>query len=912
MVRNFICKTGTMACLLLFGFSMVQGRSLPSARPSPVQPTAASPAYCNTYHNVGRIALAVSNDGTFANTLLSVSGSTRDCFTGDPLPTCEFPKGSQTSYCFGAALWMGAVLGRDTLVSTAADGWAVPGNEFHPDESPFGNMIYRSTIDPARPEFDGAVSEQDYIAVYADTCLACQGVSNDEIDGRTHRPLNIEVTQRTYAWSYSYAQDFVLFDYAIKNIGDSRLRKVYMGFYVDADIHDASYQEGAQDDFCGFREYQPALYMKAPCPVDSDRVNIAWTADNDGDMDQMIRNKVPHITAMRIVRTPSDSLAVSFNWWVSNTIPALDFGPQVRDIPTVPVGPRNFGTGGSGTPLGDRNKFYILRNQEFDYDQPRVATIGSLDSLWKEPPPDRVDIWATGLDTRYVLSFGPFDIEPGQTLPISMAYVAGMNFHKDVENFAKLPHNPDSWYEGVNFDSLGSNAIWADWIYDNPGVDTDSDGYAGEFTVCNLGDSSEYTWRCDTTWDSSIIPPEIMDTICWKDFDLADTVWRKGDGVPDFRGATPPPGPATYSYNGVRGLRVETGVSTVRVRWNGVLSENTADVFSRELDFEGYRVYVGRDDRRTSYAMVASYDVEDFNRYDYDPASESFKLNESPYSLDTLRCLYAPDSCADTLWHPDSYPRHHPLVVPVAGSGDDLIYYFEAQDFNRSILASDTSGIPNSPIKKTYPYAPRPGILDIDSLKILYPGDASDIFLTEEGFIKYYEYEYTLEDLLPTVPYWINVTAFDYGSPQSGLAALETNPTINPITTYALEASGQTLAPPQVMVFPNPYIISDDYSGSGFEGRGAAQGQDDERARLIHFVNLPAECTISIYSLDGDLVREIQHPNPTAPLGCPDTISEDCWDLITRNTQQAVSGMYYWTVEDREGNIEIGKLVIIL
>ena len=40
-------------------------------------------------------------------------------------------------------------------------------------------MTYHSTIDPARPEvYEGAVSEQDYIAVYTDTCTACPGVDD--------------------------------------------------------------------------------------------------------------------------------------------------------------------------------------------------------------------------------------------------------------------------------------------------------------------------------------------------------------------------------------------------------------------------------------------------------------------------------------------------------------------------------------------------------------------------------------------------------------------------------------------------------------------------------------------------------------------------------------------------------------
>jgi len=895
MLRKFFCSATLLGCLLLVGVSAVEGRTLDGIRPSNDQPNATAPAYCNTYHNVGRIALEVSNDGTFGTLGLSVSSSQRDCFTNETLPNCEFPKGSRTTYCFGAALWIGAVVGRDTLVSTAADGWARPGNEFHPDEAPFGSMIYRSTIDPARPEFEGAISEQDYIGVYADTCTNCTGVSPNP-DGRPHIPLNIEVTQRTFAWSYAYAQDFVLFDYAIKNIGTERMRRLFMGFYVDADIHDNAIQDGgAQDDFCGFREYQPALYLGDNCVPDSDQVNIAWTADNDAEFGQVAFQTTPHITATRIVRTPSDSLEVSFNWWVSNSDPSLDFGPMAR------ANQRDFGTGGSGTPEGDRNKFFILSNGEFDFDQPRAATIAALDSVWLPVPPDRAPIWATGLDTRYVLSFGPFDVEPGQTLPISLAYVAGANFHLSEDNFANLPNNPDSWYEGVNFDSLGSNATWADWVYDNPGVDTDSDGYAGEYTVCNLGGDS--TFVCDTTWDSSVTPPAITETVCYWDFEHADTIWRKGDGVPDFRGASPPPRPILHT--------VETRVGSVRMIWNGAMTENTQDVFSREIDFEGYRIWVGRDDRRSSFSLLASYDIEDFNRWDYSAVSGDFVLNESPFTLVQLRCMYA-DSCTDTTWHPLDFPRHRPLVIDQGPSEDPLIYYFEPQDHNQSILANE----PNftTPIKKIYPNAPHPPVLEPDSIRILFPNGLDTLYLTDNGFVKYYEYEYTLEGLLPTVPYWLNVTAFDYGSPKSGLEALETNPTIEPKVVYPLEAPNPTnlLGSSEVFVWPNPYRRDGEYRERGLEDFGANDIPGD-RVRAIHFANLPDRCTIRIYSIDGDLVRKLSHPANFYPDGsCPYTEHEACWDLITRNTQQVVSGLYYWTVEDEAGNIQIGKLVVIM
>ena len=219
----------------------------------------------------------------------------------------------------------------------------------------------------------------------------------------------------------------------------------------------------------------------------------------------------------------------------------------------------------------------------------------------------------------------------------------------------------------------------------------------------------------------------------------------------------------------------------------------------------------------------------------------------------------------------------------------DSLFYFEPQDFNASEL-----GV-NTPIVKVYPDQPFPSSLDPDS--------AQADELTEEGNLRYFEYEFVIEDLLATVPFWVNVTAFDYGSPESGLASLETSVTNNAKMIYPQpqwdDIQRENL---DVIVYPNPYIMSDDYRDLGYEGR-TAQDRPPDRTREIHFANLPPECTIKIFTLDGDLIREIEHTDGT---------NHEIWNLITRNTQMVVSGLYYWTVESEYGDTQIGKLVVIM
>ena len=839
-----------MTICALAAFSSIQSRALYDRGDKGGRSSMAlAPAHCAASHEIGKLVLAVNNNGTFATGFTEATLS--DCFTGGQLRSCEFPKRSSTTYCFAAAFWIGAVIGRDTLVSQGADGW-LPGQEFRPDESPIGDMVKRSTIDPTKKEFDGAISEEDYISVYTDTLL--QGVVNDPVRG-PHKPLFIEVTERSFAWSYSYAEDLVLFDFSIKNIGIRKIEDAYMGIYVDADVfHSTKNLDGYTDDICGFKEVFPQTIGK--CDY-FDTVNLAWIADNNGDptAGAFDDQSVPAVTATRIVRTPSKTLDVSFNWWISNGAPDLDFGP--REQPgkgRLKEQFRDIGTGGIGTPNGDVNKYYFLRNREFDYDQIYTSSILPSDTLWMLPDQEQGPDFTDGYDTRYLLSFGPFDIDPGQDLPISLAYVAGEKFHRNPNNLANLPNNPDLFYSYLDFTDLAYNARWASWIYDTPGLDTDGDSYKGDYLICV---------------NDSVINPDSSITIL-----DADTLYIRGDGVPDFQGASPPPAPT---------LRLIAERGQITVRFNGLRSETTRDVFSNKFDFEGYRVHYARDEQSASYSTLSSYDLDDYNKYVFSDQLGDFVLLDVPFTLDALHDLYGDD------FAPLEYGRDNPYVLPLHA---DSIFYFAPQDFNSSDYRN-----PNA-IHKVWPDQPYPSSLIPDS--------ADSTELTPEGDLKYFEYEFVIKNLLESVPYWVNVTAFDYGSPVSGLPSLETSRTVGAKIAFAQRSGADVNAnKPPVYVYPNPYRGDANYNAAGFEGRASDKAED--YARVINFANVPTKCTIRIYTLDGDLVKEIKHDkaidDPTA------THAE--WNLITRNTQLVVSGLYYFTVEAVDGSVQIGKLTVI-
>ena len=85
----------------------------------------------------------------------------------------------------------------------------------------------------------------------------------------------------------------------------------------------------------------------------------------------------------------------------------------------------------------------------------------------------------------------------------------------------------------------------------------------------------------------------------------------------------------------------------INIRFNGQESENTPDIFTRLLDFEGYRIYIARDYRETSYSLLASYDIENYDKFiwNYEKQPEAgWELLNFPMTLEEILCAYGSTS----------------------------------------------------------------------------------------------------------------------------------------------------------------------------------------------------------------------------------------------------------------------------
>ena len=728
--------------------------------------------------NYGNMWLTVSNYGFF--------GSEYDL----RYPSCIFPAYSNQEYLFWGGLWLGAIVEDDTLVSCGCEGWAGPHHQFYPGTAAEDGIQRRSSR-TTDPNFDpSAVSELDFIATYADT------YTDVGLVGEGHIPLGLEIVQKSYCWSYPYAQDFVIFDFWLKNIGEKNLKDLYMGLYIDGDCGPFGMQyfiSKCEDDVTGFLESLPAGSEWNP----KDSVKVAWLANacEVGLIGSAKGVRTPDVTGTRVLRCPNPQLEMAYNWWFSDPEVNKDWGPWNPDNPhdsllQVYADAREQQPE-PGTPVLDAEKWLMMSNAEFDPDQ----VVGVLQNPVYED--------SVTNDTRYLLSFGPvfemvragygqdpepknpdLSFAPGDSVPITIAYIGGEGFQ--IYSEPPVPGTPSVDY--YDFLDLGINSRWSLDVYDNPAVVTQVPYVVGGDTV----------WGPDSLSPFFHLPEPIVNPD-------GDTVDWTGDGIPDFKGPPPPPSPF---------LKLVPGYQKVTILWEDttLCTENFQDPFPPFFnDFEGYKLYrsYSSEEREIAgWSLLAQWDLED-------------------------KWIY---TASDSFWIELGWDR----------------------------------------------WPPPPNFDSLD-----YPD---------------YEYAFVDSPVLSYYPVYYCVTALDYGNPITEVEPLESAYGYNAQKVIPGVPSKDFVGKKEVRVVPNPYRIDVDYDAIRWENPDRT-GWNEHRRR-IDFINLPSKCSIRIYSLGGDLVDEIEHDDEFK--------ANESWNLISRDVQAVVSGIYLFSVEDHTtGDVQVGKFVII-
>ncbi|GAB4317933.1 MAG: hypothetical protein Kow0074_06830 [Candidatus Zixiibacteriota bacterium] len=821
------------------------------------------PTYETRLHYAGQIWLAITNYGLIGtdNDLSLVQERDREALRINYSPSLEFPAGSRNEYLKAGGLWIGGIVGNDTLVSINLNGQS---DLLFGEFTSFDSISESSNL-PGSPFYDpGAHAEQQYHTRFTDTMIVGK---IDEIEGRQHKPLYIEVSQTSYAWSSRIARQFVIVECWVRNIGDRPISGLAMGVFVDADVlnHvDGDLDIGPLDDITGFYEWTPSV---TDPEVVKDRVNTAWLADNNGDP---VGGVYPFYSprgamGVRILRAPPVE-RLSYNWWVGGST-RYDWGPVKMHART----PRIYG--GLGSPQGDRNLYYVLTNGEIDYPQ-LLSNVDQTAQGWRPPYAGSACDIADGTDTRQLLSVGPAcePLMPGDSVPFVYAILAGENVHTDPDRSFNC-QDPVPYLNALDLSDLGTSAVWASWLYDTPGIDTDGDGYSGEFR--KLG-------KVPTYYTGDMGPTPNRDSQC-----------RDYNGAPDFVGPIPPECPAPGTE-----LFIETRPHEFYIRWSGRRSETVPDPMTGELDFEGYRLYASKINIPDNYSLIATWDKINYRRHW--TRGTRFAPEDTLSTLEGLRELYGDDFDPNEYTIPDV---QHALIdtIDYYGFRVQRRSYFEPIGENRGNTYTENDEEQVNIIQK------------IADSTVIENGDT----------LRFGIYEARLTELNPSNNLYISVTAFDRGNERFKLDPLESQP--GSCAELAVPIFSADVVEEQglgVSVYPNPYRISythadgrrTTYYEQGLEApeKGGRPGELDEQDRRIWFINLPHEATIRIYTLDGDLVRTIEHvwPRPSGSRSFTDYSSRTAWDLVTRNTQAVVSGIYLYRIDSPIGT-QTGKIVII-
>ena len=101
----------------------------------------------------------------------------------------------------------------------------------------------------------------------------------------------------------------------------------------------------------------------------------------------------------------------------------------------------------------------------------------------------------------------------------------------------------------------------------------------------------------------------------------------------------------------------------------------------------------------------------------------------------------------------------------------------------------------------------------------------------------------------------------------------------------------------QIRVVPNPYFVTDQIQRSPYDAK-------------IFFTKLPKQCTISIYTINGELIKKFEHNELTSPE--PEKYAVEVWDLIASSKQRVASQTLIAKIETPNGANSIQKFSVVV
>ncbi|MBX7042701.1 MAG: hypothetical protein K1X85_07340 [Ignavibacteria bacterium] len=185
----------------------------------------------NKFTTVGNITLTVTNYGTIGNGFVNFPNQ----------PSCQYPKNSGIEHLFVGGLWIGGSKNNEIKVTTAAvdvsNANRTEGFEF--TNAAGTGILERSTLQNSPNFRPDAISHQDFVCDFFDTNTSVNGTVI-----QNHNPLGVKVLLQTYCYDYNFANNWVILNYKILNIGyrgnTDPIDSIFIGLWSDAVVRNTN------------------------------------------------------------------------------------------------------------------------------------------------------------------------------------------------------------------------------------------------------------------------------------------------------------------------------------------------------------------------------------------------------------------------------------------------------------------------------------------------------------------------------------------------------------------------------------------------------------------------------------------------------------------------------------------------
>ena len=352
-------------------------------------------------------------------------------------------------------------------------------------------------------------------------------------------------------------------------------------------------------------------------------------------------------------------------------------------------------------------------------------------------------------------------------------------------------------------------------------------------------------------------------------------------------------------------MRLVPGPKQVEIFWDDV-SEHEPDYYRNVIDFESYRIWRVSDWVRPEgtspetrpparlWAMIDEYDIINEIPVEAGVTSTTLPLGRNT-GLEVAQ--YTPACLSD--------PRFDGLAEAMT---EVVLADTEGLFRSMSILRTP-SGRVIPGLEGLVPWETYPAVLD--TFFAVTPRQADpNLGIVGKRAIRYYHH------LDPYVHngfnYYYAVTGADHrlvwvdGSYLPAGYGIQEEPWNHSMTTtpgpVPQTAEERAAYGANIYVYPNPATRE----ALAELLQSPPTGHDPTGVRVI-FNNLPAaKNLISVFTLAGDLVATIEHDGTTE-------IGAATWNLMSRNDQEIVSGVYLYSVESEDARFEdfVGKFVVV-